>query len=276
MATTTKGINTNELFVSYQKEDVAKAQIIAKNIFCKDPSDIKVFNSYFSFCTGVITKKGIYSIETYQFFFSEAELALKIFSEKCEMDETALKTIDNCNEILQKKVAIINAMANDLQNKLELEAKSNNDQIFSDLCGKINQLQNYYTEKLVGEIASLDEQLDKDLLSKTQIRNYNTSSEKLSDIISKRLKKENADYNAKALKSFKEGIELFIDDSSFKKEKERDRLKNLLIDKLFSFSQEKLFPETLNYYNFVYSFIFGKLDNDGKLFMTECAINNKR
>ena len=67
-----------------------------------------------------------------------------------------------------------------------------------------------------------------------------------------------------------------IDDSSFKKEKERDRLKNLLIDKLFSFSQEKLFPETLNYYNFVYSFIFGKLDNDGKLFMTECAINNKR
>ena len=104
MATTSKGINANELFVSYQKEDVAKAQIIAKNIFCKDPSDIKVFNSYFSFCTGVITKKGIYSIETYQFFFSEAELALKIFSEKCEMDEMALKTIDNCNEILKKKI----------------------------------------------------------------------------------------------------------------------------------------------------------------------------
>lgn len=71
------------------------------------------------------------------------------------MDEMALKTIDNCNEILQKKIAIINAMANDLQNKLELEAKSNNDQIFSDLCGKINRLQNYYTEKLVGEIGFL-------------------------------------------------------------------------------------------------------------------------
>lgn len=167
-------------------------------------------------------------------------------------------------------------MANDLQNKLELEAKSNNDQIFSDLCGKINQLQNYYTEKLVGEIASLDEQLDKDLLSKTQIRNYNASSEKLSGIISKRLKKENADYNAKALLSFKQGMEEFINDSSFKKEKERDKLKSLLTIKLFSFNQEKLFPETLNYYNFVYSFIFGKLDNDGKLFMTECAINNKR
>ncbi len=275
MASTTKGFNTNELFVTYQKEDVAKAQIIAKNIFCKDPGDIKVFNSYFSFCTGVITKKGLYSIETYQFFFSEAELALKIFSEKCDISETILKTIDNCNEILQKKATIINALANDLQNKLELEAKSKNDQILSDLCGKINQLQNYYTERLVDEIASLDNLLDKDLLSKAQIKNYNANSEKLSDIISKRLKKENAKYNSKALLSFKEGMELFINDSSFKKEKERDRLKNLLIDKLFSFSQEKLFPETLNYYNFVYQFIFGKLDNDGKLFMTECAINNK-
>lgn len=276
MATTTKDdINTNELFVSYQKENVIKAQIIAKNIFCKDPGDIKVFNSYFSFCTSVITKGGIYPIETYQFFFAEAELALKIFSEKCEMDETVLKTIDNCNEILQKKVAIINGMANDLQTQLDLEAMRKNDQIFSDLCGKINQLQNSYTEKLVNEIASLDNQLNKDLLSKTQIKNYNASSEKLSNIISKRLKKESVEYNRKALSAFKEGLEEFIKDSSFKKEKERNKLKELLTVKLFSFSQEKLFPEILNYYNFVYSYIFGKLDNDGKRLMTEWAIDNK-
>lgn len=275
MITTTKDINTNELFVSYQKEDVIKAQIIAKNIFCKNPGDIKVFNFYFSFCTGVITKKGIYPIETYQFFFTEAELALKIFSEKCEMDETVLKTIDNCNEILQKKVAIINGMANDLQVQLDLEAMSKNDQIFSDLCGKINQLQKFYTEKLVNEIASLDNQLNKNFLSETQIKNYNASSEKLSNIISKRLKKESVEYNKKALSAFKEGLEEFIKDSSFKKEKERNRLKELLTVKLFSFNQEKLFPETLNYYNFVYSYIFGKLDNEGKKFMTECAIDCK-
>ena len=38
-----KSLSTNELFSKYLKEDVTKAQIIAKNLFCKNPGDIKVF-----------------------------------------------------------------------------------------------------------------------------------------------------------------------------------------------------------------------------------------
>ena len=276
MASINKDIIMNKLFMTYQKKDIAKAQIIAKNIFCKAPSDITVFNSYFSFCTNIIAKKYLYLIETYQYFYAEAELALKIFTEKCEMDETSLKTIDNCNKILEEKAVFINALTNDLQDQLEQEEKNKNEQIFSNLSKKIDQLLLSYSEELVEEIASLDNQLDKDYLSENQIKDYKTNCEKLSDIISKQLRKETAIYNTKALLGFKEAMEEFVKDSSYKKEKERDKLKCLLINKLFSFNQEKLFPETLNYYNFVYSFIFGKLNNDGKLFMTECAINYKQ
>ena len=155
MATTNQGINTNELFKTYQKDDIMKAQLIAKNLFCKEPGDIKVFNSYFSFCTGVISKKPINSIETCQFFFSEAELALRIFSEKCEMSEGALKAINNSNEILQKKLNVINSMIDAIQKQAEAEAVSANNQLFDDLCAKINQLDFHYTDVLAEEIASL-------------------------------------------------------------------------------------------------------------------------
>ena len=167
-------------------------------------------------------------------------------------------------------------MVNDSQNKAELETVSSNIQIFNDLCEKIAQLGIHYTEKLADEIASLDNRINKDMLSKSQIKNYNNQSEKLSKIVANHIMEQNVSYNIKALSSFKEALEQFIADSSYKKEKERDRLKNLLTTFLFNYSQEKLFSETLIYYNHVYSYIFSKLDNDGKRFVTECAINNKR
>jgi len=276
MATTNQGINTNELFKSYQKDDIMKAQLIAKNLFCKEPGDIKVFNSYFSFCTGVISKKPVNSIETCQFFFSEAELALRIFSEKCEMSEESLKAINNSNEILQKKLNIINSMIDDVQKQAEAEAVSANNQIFNDLCGMIIRLECYYSDKVADEIAELDNKLNKDLLSKAQIKHYKAQSEKLSGVIAKRIREQNVAYNKKALEAFKVALEQFIGDSSYKKDKERDRLRGLLKSQLFDYKQELLFPETMVYYNYVYSYIFSKLDNDGKRDMTECAIYNKK
>lgn len=276
MATTNQGINTNELFKSYQKDDIMKAQLIAKNLFCKEPGDIKVFNSYFSFCTGVISKKPVNSIETCQFFFSEAELALRIFSEKCEMSEESLKAINNSNEILQKKLNIINSMIDDVQKQAEAEAVSANNQIFNDLCGMIIRLECYYSDKVADEIAELDNKLNKDLLSKAQIKHYKAQSEKLSGVIAKRIREQNVAYNKKALEALKVALEQFIGDSSYKKDKERDRLRGLLKSQLFDYKQELLFPETMVYYNYVYSYIFSKLDNDGKRDMTECAIYNKK
>ena len=119
MATTRQGIYTNELFKAYFKEDVMKAQVIAKNLFCKEPSNIKIFNSYFSFCTGVVSKRTSNSIEVCQFFLAEAELALRIFSEKCELNEASLKAIENSNEALRKKIGIINELLKEQQNKIE-------------------------------------------------------------------------------------------------------------------------------------------------------------
>ena len=276
MATVKQGIYTNEFFNLYLKNDIMTAQVIAKNLFCKVPSDIKLFNSYFSFCTGVIDKKTDCTLEECQYFLAEAELALRIFSEKCEITKMSLKVIDKCNETIQKKIDIINELINEQQKKQELEATKLNNQFFNDLCRKIHQLYSCYSDKLAEEIASLDNKLNKELFSKDQIKQYKIQSERLSGIVARRIREQNVSYNKIALESYEDALKKFISDSAYKKEKERGRLQWLLKDKLFDYKQEILFPETLVYYNYVYSYIFSKLDNEGKKFMTKCAIENKK
>ena len=50
----------------------------------------------------------------------------------------------------------------------------------------------------------------------------------------------------------------------------------LVSSTLFAFDAGRLFNETLIYYNHVYSFIFGKLDDDGKLALTRYSIECER
>lgn len=276
MALTKQGIYTNDLFKAYYKEDVMKAQMIAKNLFCKEPSNIKIFNSYFSFCTGVVSKRTRITVEECQFFLAEAELALRIFSEKCEMNDTSLRAIENSNETLRKKIGVINELVREQQNKLEVKAKEDNDKTFIQLCTEIGKLQNQYADTVAEKIASLDGRINKELLSQEQIKTYHKYSDDLSQIVSKHLKQQNMDYNVQAVSSFKRVVDEFISDSSYRKEKGRDRLFELLKGGLFNHSQDKLFPETLIYYNYIYSYIFSKLDHEGKKMMTECSIKNKQ
>lgn len=45
---------------------------------------------------------------------------------------------------------------------------------------------------------------------------------------------------------------------------------------LFSYDASKLFNETLIYYNHVYSFIFNKLDDNGKFRLTQISIDSEK
>ena len=71
----------------------------------------------------------------------------------------------------------------------------------------------------------------------------------------------------KAFRSFK------ADESKFKNQ---TQLFSLVSTTLFAYDAAKLFNETLIYYNHVYSYIFGRLDDEGKLALTKYSIECER
>ena len=85
---------------------------------------------------------------------------------------------------------------------------------------------------------------------------------------------KNVDYNKKAVVAFESAFKKFRNDEATYKN--HSQLFSLASSTLFAFDAAKLFNETLIYYNHVYSYIFSKLDEDGKLALTRFSIECER
>ena len=101
---------------------------------------------------------------------------------------------------------------------------------------------------------------------------------KILDIISEKMRQmernKNTDYNKKAVEAFSSAFERFRKDEG--KYKNQSQLFSLASTTLFAFDASRLFNETLIYYNHVYSYIFSKLDDAGKLALTRYSIECER
>ena len=86
--------------------------------------------------------------------------------------------------------------------------------------------------------------------------------------------KDNVLYNQKAVDAFASAFKQFKDNEA--KYKNHTQLYTLASTTLFAFDAARLFNETLIYYNHVYSYIFSKLDDDGKLALTRYSIECER
>lgn len=86
--------------------------------------------------------------------------------------------------------------------------------------------------------------------------------------------KNNIAYNKKAAEAYDKAFKLFKGNES--NYKNQTQLFNLVSSTLFAYDAAKLFNETLIYYNHVYSYVFGKLDDDGKFALTRFSIECER
>ena len=86
--------------------------------------------------------------------------------------------------------------------------------------------------------------------------------------------KKNVAYNKQAADSFAKAFNQFRNNES--KYKNQTQLFSLVSTTLFAYDASRLFNETLIYYNHVYSYIFSKLDDDGKLALTRFSIECER
>ncbi len=270
-----------ELFERLKKDSIWDAQIVGKNIFCLNPGEEKSFTDYFTFCLNIATWP--VEIETRTFFANEAELALNVFSEKCKMDESMLKVIQDSRSKLVDVSKEINVF---IQNQSEEQAKSAyeaNNKVLAELSKlkseMIHAKDQSQFEEVLKKMSSYEESLDKAILDQQQTTLYNSLTKDFSALVSQKMAEisHNDDilYNKKAADSFKKAFELFKANEE-KYKKSDSGLYGLVSEYLFAFDARRLFNECLVYYNHVYSYIFNKLDDDGKFRFTQFSFDTPK
>lgn len=107
---------------------------------------------------------------------------------------------------------------------------------------------------------------------------YDRLTKECTEAISRKMQeleyKSNKRYNKTAIEAYAKAYKAFKDDESLCKN--WPRLSRLASETLFAFEASRLFNETLIYYNHVYSYIFNKLDDDGKLALTGLSVDCER
>lgn len=109
-----------------------------------------------------------------------------------------------------------------------------------------------------------------DVNASGDIQNANTISAKMRQLEYK----DNIDYNKKAVNAYNSAFTSFKNNES--RYKDKSQLFGLVSTTLFAYDAGRLFNETLIFYNHVYSYIFSKLDDNGKLELTRYSIECER
>ena len=165
-----------ELFEKLKDNFIWDAQIVGKNLFCQKPNEETIFNEYFSFCIKIATYP--VEIETRTFFINEAELALNVFSEKCNIDESKLKIIQDARSEL---VAVSRKINEDIQSQTDEQGKSSfeaNNKVLSELSKLKSEMLHVVGQAqfddVLKKMSDLEESLDKTILDKHQTALYNS------------------------------------------------------------------------------------------------------
>lgn len=123
-----------------------------------------------------------------------------------------------------------------------------------------------------------DAEIDHDNLTSEQKTHYDQLNKSCTDTISAKMRqleyKDNIDYNKKAVNAYNSAFTSFKNNES--RYKDKSQLFGLVSTTLFAYDAGRLFNETLIFYNHVYSYIFSKLDDNGKLELTRYSIECER
>lgn len=272
----------NELFDQLvSQNNIWDAQLVGKNIFCKNPSDKKIFEIYFDFCIKICLFP--IEMETRRFFLKEAELSLSIFSEKAEIDAGVLTFIEEKRQSLVKASHLINETIH-AENLLNEEKISSQNQACLE---KLIRLKGAFLDcnsqkefdKLIAQLSEVENNLIKDSFSDIQKMQYDSLTKDFSSLVSQSMARisqsRDIEYNRSAASSFKKAFDLFKRDSEVYT-KSDSKLYELVAHYLFAYDAKRLFNETLVYYNHVYTYIFNKLNDEGKYRFTQFSFDTPK
>lgn len=272
----------SNLFEKYRSAGNDEAALmVAHNEFNKAPGDKAAFEQYFSFVCSLGTS--LPSLLDRQAALDKAAVALEYFKENAELDEELVEwilaeqtSLEDCYEALARE-------DNELMKKQALDVENENNTVLKRLFDLRDELQEVKTrdafDDVLNRIRLEDGKLDQDAFTEEQKRVYDTLSRAHTSLITGKTaeleRAENMDYNSRAVSFFADAFSKFKKDEN-RYTKNEDALKSLADTYLFAFDANRLLPATVAYYNYIYQYIFDKLSEDGKLFLTRLATEKDR
>lgn len=270
-----------ELFNTYKNAGkISQALMVGRNAFNRNSDNAEVFDAYFSYlCTLAET---LPALADRSHFADQANVALSFYIENADLTESVVGDI---MEYRSRLDTIYNAIAKDQQERSEKQRKEiehHNSECFKELYTLKDKLRTTSSKKefdeLLGQIGDVDAKIDKESFTKEQSDTYDSLTKEHTDLISSKMRefeyKKNVAYNKQAAESFAAAFSQFRSNES--KYKNQTQLFSLVSATLFNYDASRLFNETLIYYNHVYSYIFSKLDDEGKLALTRFSIECER
>lgn len=269
------------LFEEYKSSNmIAEALMVGHNLFNKHPGNEEVFNAYFSFLCSLAESMPSFSDKMN--FAEKADVALAFFTENADLTKTTVEAIERNRGRL---VAIYEGLDATKAEKVAAEraaVEQHNSECLKKLYAMKDKLQSAKTQSefdnLLLQVGKLDEDMDKSAFTEEQDTIYQSLTKEHTDLISAKMRQlehdANVAYNKKAADAFASAFQSFRKDES--KYKNQTQLFALASSTLFAYDASRLFNETLIYYNHVYSYIFSKLDDDGKLALTRYSIECER
>ena len=208
-------------------------------------------------------------------------MALAFFSENADLTAATVDHISECQKRLDSVYQEMESTQREKEETRLQEVIRLNSDSLKKLYALKDKLQVRLHRKslmLFAEIGAVDAEIIKDAFSKEHSEIYDSLTKDHTDLISAKMReleyKKNVAYNKQAADAFDKAFKEFRGDEN--KYKKQTQLFALVSSTLFAFDASRLFNETLIYYNHVYSYIFSKLDDDGKLALTRYSIECER
>lgn len=269
------------LFNEYkEKGKIQEALLVGRNMVNQDSRNTEKLELYLNFLLFLAENLPLHR-ERKQ-FVGQAEITLSFFAENADLNSNLIELISEYEKRIQK-----------INDNLLKEEKDKQEEIVKNICGTNNKiLVKLYQmkqrlemvkgkeefDKILLDISSLDSKLVHDYLSEEQKTHYEQLNKEFTACISDKMKeleyRENIAYNKAAVEAYDKAFKKFKSDEG--KYKNQTELFKLVSSTLFAYNASRLFNETLIYYNHIYSYIFGKLNDDGKLALTRFSIECER
>ena len=215
-------------------------------------------------------------------FLQQANIVLAFFEENANLDSELIIVLGRYKNRIADIADSINTEEDE---KIEIQLKeiqrSNNQQI-KELYALNQELIAVNTQdafdNTLNDIGLADSRIEHDYLTDEQQKHYDQLNKSCAADISKKMQelehKKNISYNKRAVEAYSKAFKKFKQDEN--NYKNQSQLFKLVASTLFAYDAGKLFNETLIFYNHVYTYIFSKLDDDGKLALTRFSIECER
>lgn len=270
------------LFNNYKDAGkISEALMVGRNALNRNPGNAEIFDAYYSYLC--MLAEALPSFADKVHFADQANVVLAFYTENAVLSESVVADIMRCQSRLE---AISSEIEKERQKRIDkenMEIERHNSKCLKKIYALKDKLYTVSAQKnfdaLIAQIGQVDAEIDKDRLTSEQSSTYDALTKACTDLISSKMReleyKKNIAYNKQAADSFADAFEKFKEKDG-KKYKNQTQLFKLVSKTLFSYDASRLFNETLIYYNHVYSYIFSKLDDDGKLALTRFSIECER